>query len=114
MPSGYGPLELATKATTAAPDNLFVEELTTFSTQKLSRQSHLINAYYTGSVSSWLKIQFDFDYYTGDSETNLNSVSKRAVEERVVTQSLQDYDIYAGKLSLSTPLWGNMRATATF
>ena len=70
-------------------------------------KSHLVNAYYTGEITSWLKVQADFDYSEGDSENNQTSLSERESEERVSTNSLQDYDLYAGKLTFSIPLWGN-------
>ena len=47
------------------------------------------------------------DYAKGSSESHDFSVSEREDEVEVGTRSLQDYDLYAGKLTLSTPLLGS-------
>ncbi len=73
----------------------------------LDSKSHLLNIYYTGKVADWLKVQFDFDYTKGNNDNNNNALSVREASERVNTTSLQNYDLYAGKLQLGTPLWGN-------
>ena len=73
----------------------------------MNDKSHLLNAYYTGNVVSWLKVQLDMDYAKGSSENHDFSVSEREDEVEVGTRSLQDYDLYAGKLTLSTPLLGS-------
>ncbi|MDR0977320.1 MAG: TonB-dependent receptor [Prevotellaceae bacterium] len=70
-------------------------------------RSHLVNAYYTGNIAPWLRAQLDVDYSTGTSKQTQNSVTERAADERVNTYSEQDYDLYAAKLTLTTPVWGS-------
>lgn len=84
-----------------------VEEFPTNTQVDINDKSHLLNAYYTGDVFSWLKAQIDVDYAKGTSEDHNTSLSEREDEVAVGTRSLQDYDLYAGKLSLSTPLFGS-------
>lgn len=84
-----------------------VEAFNTVTAFNLKDDSHLMNAYYTGDVFTWLKAQMNFDYACGNQERRQASVSAREEEANVTTRSLQDYDLYAGKLALTTPLWGS-------
>lgn len=84
-----------------------VEDFNTVSAFKIKDYSHLLNVYYTGNVFSWLKAQMNFDYACGNDERRQASLSEREEETNVTTRSVQDYDLYAGKLSLMTPLWGS-------
>ena len=88
-------------------DRVSIEEFPTNTKVDMNANSHLLNAYYTGNVSPWLKVQLDMDYAKGSSENHDFSVSEREDEVEVGTRSLQDYDLYAGKLTLSTPLLGS-------
>lgn len=88
-------------------DRVSIEEFLTNTKVDMNTNSHLLNAYYTGNVSPWLKVQLDMDYAKGSSENHDFSVSEREDEVEVGTRSLQDYDLYAGKLTLSTPLLGS-------
>lgn len=88
-------------------DRVSIEEFPTNTKVDMNANSHLLNAYYTGNVSPWLKVQLDMDYAKGSSENHDFSVSEREAEVEVGTRSLQDYDLYAGKLTLSTPLLGS-------
>ncbi|WP_321331759.1 TonB-dependent receptor domain-containing protein [uncultured Bacteroides sp.] len=80
------------------------EEFPTTALVNIDRNSHLLNTYYVGDLFSWLKAQLDFDYAKGNNETLQNSWSGRETDENVNTKSLQNYHLYAGKLSLITPL----------
>lgn len=81
------------------------EEFGTTSFMEGDKHSHLLNAYYAGSISRLLKIQLDADYATGLRNIEQQAVSKRKANEEVKTLSEQKYHLYAGKLTLSTPLW---------
>lgn len=86
-------------------NNALSEEFPTTALVDINRDSHLLNTYYVGDLFSWLKVQFDFDYAKGKNESLQNSWSGRETDEMVNTRSLQNYHLYAGKLSLITPLW---------
>ena len=86
-------------------DNVLSEDFPTTALVDIDRSSHLLNTYYVGDIASWLKAQLDFDYAKGNSETGQNSWSGRQTDEKVDTRSLQNYHLYAGKLTLITPLW---------
>lgn len=86
-------------------NNALADELCSTSRFDIDSRSHLLNAYYTGDLTSWLKAQLDFDYTGGDSNNRQTSLTTRTDEETVATRSLQDYDLYAAKLTLTTPLW---------
>lgn len=88
-------------------NNNLVEESLTSTVIEQNSSSHLLNAYYRGDFAKWLKLQFDFDYTKGKSETRQNSETERTTNEMVNTRSPQDYDLYAGKLTMTTPLWDN-------
>ncbi len=88
-------------------DGKLVEETFTYTTMCSDGPTHLVNAYYRGDFASWLKLQLDLDYSKGNDETRQNSLTERAADETVNTRSLQDYDLYAGKLTFTTPVWGN-------
>lgn len=92
---------------TVSKDHVPFEEFPTNTEMDMNDKSHLLNAYYTGDVFSWLKAQLDFDYAKGTSESHNSSLSEREDEVEVGTRSLQDYDLYAGKLAFSTPLLGS-------
>ncbi|WP_239058224.1 TonB-dependent receptor domain-containing protein [Bacteroides sp. 214] len=88
-------------------NNTLADELCSTSLFEMDSRSHLLNAYYTGSLATWLKVQLDFDYASGDSKNRQTSLTTRTDEETVATRSLQDYDLYAAKLTLTTPVWGS-------
>lgn len=46
----------------------------------MNDKSHLLNAYYTGNVASWLKVQLDMDYAKGSSESHDSSVSEKKMK----------------------------------
>lgn len=83
------------------------EHFGTASTVKPEGTSHLLNVYYVGSPFAWLRAQLDLDYATGERSNRQLSASDREEAVRVSTRSLRDYDLYAGRLSLFTPLWGD-------
>ncbi len=85
-------------------NNALSEKFPTTALVNIDRSSHLLNTYYVGDLFSWLKTQLDFDYAKGKNETIQNSWSGRETDENVNTKSLQNYHLYAGKLSLITPL----------
>lgn len=70
--------------------------------------SHYINGYYNGKIAEWLNVKVDFDYKTSSSEgySDANNKSGTSNTETLRTVDEVNYDLYAGKLSLQTPLWG--------
>lgn len=88
-------------------DDQPVEESVTSTVMRQNSHSHFVNAYYRGDLAKWLKLQFDFDYTKGESESTQHSETVRTNNETVDTRSPQDYDLYAGKLTMITPLWDN-------
>lgn len=93
--------------TTVHINNELADKLYTNSLLANTLRTHLVNAYYTGEAASWLKIQFDFDYSKGYFKTDQTSLTQRTSNENVSTSWWQNYDIYASKLTLTTPLWGS-------
>lgn len=70
--------------------------------------SHYVNAYYNGKAADWLTIKWDMDYktskHTGYSDA-FNTVESES-REKLETDNKAQYDLYAGKLTLESPLWG--------
>jgi len=68
--------------------------------------SNYLNAYYNGKPASWLSAKLNIDYaygsgYTGHISNNIRPDST----EIISTQDRNNYDLYAGKLILTTPLF---------
>lgn len=69
--------------------------------------SHLVNAYYQGRPTKWLWAQADVDYAKGSNSNSQSSWTDGADEMVVATGSRQTYEVYAGRLTFSTPVWGS-------
>lgn len=69
--------------------------------------SHYVNAYYNGKAADWLKIKFDLDYKTSKNKGYNGAINSMEgqTHETLKTLSEADYNLYAGKLTLETPLW---------
>ena len=69
--------------------------------------NHYLNFYYSGVVFSWLSVQFDGDIYTGNTDRTQSVNNCRFnTKELISTNSKQEYDLYAGKLKMKSPLFG--------
>lgn len=73
--------------------------------------SHYVNAYYNGQLADWLNMKLDMDYKTSDG--NRKDASDNTLidqtQEKLRTSEDKNYDLYAAKLTLKTPLWeGNL------
>lgn len=70
--------------------------------------SHYINAYYNGKIAEWINLKLDLDYKTSEANgyNDADNESNNNNAEKLRTLSGGNYDLYAGKLSLQTPLWG--------
>ncbi|WP_287565961.1 outer membrane beta-barrel family protein [Parabacteroides sp.] len=83
----------------------------THTTGDTQAHSHYINAYYNGKASDWLTVKLDLDYKTA-KEAGLNdaiNTSDKSEKDILKTSNQIKYDLYAGKLTLETPLWnGNL------
>ncbi|MDR0894188.1 MAG: TonB-dependent receptor [Prevotellaceae bacterium] len=92
----------------------------THTTDRGKSHSHYLNAYYTGAIAPWLQAQLDMDYYKGGSSRDQASVTEmisRGVvfestvaplpDERLTVSTSQNYDLYAAKLTLSSPVWNS-------
>lgn len=100
----YGKVDMKMQSNVYANDTE-IEGFPTTILVDLDRNSHLLNTYYVGDITNWLKAQLDFDYAKGNNKTDQNSWSERKTDEKVNTRSLQDYHLSAGKLTLTSPLW---------
>lgn len=73
--------------------------------------SHYINAYYNGQLTDWLNVKLDLDYKTSKSNGSSDAINTldNNNREKLRTQSTGSYDLYAGKITMQTPLWnGNL------
>ncbi|MDR0988358.1 MAG: TonB-dependent receptor [Prevotellaceae bacterium] len=92
----------------------------THTTDRGKSHSHYLNAYYTGAIAPWLQAQLDMDYYKGGSSRDQASVTEmnsRGIvfestvaplpDERLTVSTSQNYDLYAAKLTLTSPVWNS-------
>lgn len=70
--------------------------------------SHYVNAYYNGKATDWLNIKLDMDYKTSKNDGYSGALNTATDEnpEKLKTLSNAHYNLYAGKLTLETPLGG--------
>lgn len=89
-------------------DELYYESFRSAWEWESTSNSHLLNAYYNGQITPWLNSKFDFDYSKGNTDHHqIVDVTYQDKNEIVETDSKQDYDLYAGKLTFTTPLSGS-------
>jgi hypothetical protein len=72
--------------------------------------SHSVNAYFTGRLASWLSLKVDADYAHGVTTMHQDATTETAADDntqQVITNQLQDYDLYAAKATFTSPLWGS-------
>jgi hypothetical protein len=69
------------------------------------RNAHYVNAYLNLNPFSWLSLKWDMDYASGDN-TNSQEVWNHyaASTEYIRTDSRQDYNLWASKLMMTTPI----------
>ncbi len=88
-------------------NKILFEDYSSLSNSNAKTENHHINFYYSGIISPWLSLQFDGDIYTGETErTQAVNNSRLDTEELISTNSQQEYDLYAGKLTMKSPLFG--------
>lgn len=88
-------------------ENVLFEELASPSSLSSDENKHYINLYYAGKILPHLSMQFDGDIYKGDTGKDQDITNIRNNnEEFIATKSTQDYELYAGKLKLESPLLG--------
>lgn len=71
---------------------------------------HYINAYYYQDITERITMKLDVDWSKGTTEnreTVKDKIVKKNQEENLVTDSYQDYDLVAARLSFDTPLKGS-------
>jgi hypothetical protein len=74
-----------------------------FKTQK----KHYVNAYYNGTPFSWAQIMLNIDYSNGNFEENQDINNDEInINSEINTRSYQNYDLYATKVTMKSPLWG--------
>ena len=79
-----------------------------YSTQNLNNlsETHGINSYFNGILFPWLSVKIDMDYLNGKTAATQNVNNDRQnLTEYIVTNSRQNYNLYATKLILTTPVW---------
>lgn len=88
-------------------DKVKSEEFLSFSNSNTKVENNYINLYYLGKISPWLSGQFDSDIYWGETKRFQNVQNQRFnIEELISTNSKQEYKLFAGKLTLKSPLLG--------
>lgn len=83
----------------------------TLSSGRENSFSHYVNAYYNGQLSDWLNMKLDMDYKTSDGNVKNGSDNTLIDQttEKVRALEEKNYDLYAAKFTLQTPLWeGNL------
>lgn len=83
------------------------DDYLSLSSANAQTENHYVNFYYFGTILPWLSLQFDGDLYIGDTERSQNVNNHRLdTEELISTNSKQEYELYAGKLKMTSPLLG--------
>lgn len=93
-------------------DNVLEEQLKSrYQTKVKSNAQHYINAYVNGKLSGWLTAKLDLDMVTNDNhkDTHSENIAEDLSRQNVISYEKTDSELYAGKLTLNTPLWsGNL------
>lgn len=92
-------------------NNVYDDPMYTHCIGNSTNNNHYVNAYYNGQLSDWLNIKLDTDYKTSESDSYRNAINtlENGDQEVLRTQSNGRYDLYAGKITMQTPLWnGNL------
>jgi hypothetical protein len=83
------------------------DEYFSLSNTNAQSENHYVNFYCSGTILPWLSLQFDGDIYAGDTKRNQNVNNHRLdTQELISTNSKQEYELYAGKLKVTSPLLG--------
>jgi hypothetical protein len=93
---------------TAYSNNLFNEYLKSNTKIEGEGNRHYINSYYNGKFSDWLFMKLDVDYinFKDNTSTNVKNVSiNNDIESKIITEENANSELYAGKLTLNSPLF---------
>ena len=73
----------------------------------LSGRSHYVNAYYYGKLSPLFTVRLDMDYNKSNNESNNSTINSypQGEDSLVVTQGSANSTLYAGRLTIETPVW---------
>jgi len=70
-----------------------------------NQNSHYLNSYLYLHPFSWLSVKWDMDYATGANTNSQNVINYYTdLTEEIQTNSDQDYNLYATKLTMITPI----------
>ena len=86
--------------------NSFEDFLST-SNSNAKTENHYMNSYYSGVVFPWLIAQFNGDISFGETDRiqDVNNI-RLDMKELISTNGKQEHELYAGKLTLNSPLLG--------
>ncbi|MCL2597731.1 MAG: TonB-dependent receptor [Paludibacter sp.] len=69
-------------------------------------RSNYLNAYYEGNFTEWLSAKLNMDYAAGSGFSGQNSQNFRQDSTEIIhTENKNNYDLYAAKLILTSPIW---------
>jgi len=69
--------------------------------------SHYINGYYNGKISDKLTVKLDLDYKSVEQKTNTDIINiSDSINKPIETYEKSTSSLYAGKLTLDTPIFG--------
>jgi hypothetical protein len=93
----------------ASKNNVSVEHFQSVLTADQTKNkpfSNYLNAYYEGTFIEWMSAKLNIDYADGKGGSS-NTVEnfQQNSTETVQTQDKNNYDLYAAKLILTSPLW---------
>jgi hypothetical protein len=86
-------------------NNQLAESFTSDWDDQGKRNAHYANAYLNLNPFSWLSVKWDMDYASGDNTRSQKVRNYYANStEDIKTDSRQDYDLWASKLMMTTPV----------
>jgi hypothetical protein len=86
-------------------NNQLTESFSSDWDDKAKKNSHYVNAYLNLNPFSWLSVKWDMDYASGDNTRRQDVLNRYAnTTENIRTDSRQDYDLWASKLTMTTSI----------
>ena len=90
----------------AIKNNILTESFKSTSNAKNKPCSNNLNAYYAGKFAEWFSAKLYMDYATGSDFSGQYTQNFREDSTEIIhTENKNNYDLYAAKLILTSPLW---------
>jgi len=91
-------------------NNALNESLSTVFSGLTAQKSHYVNAYYDGKLSPLFTVRLDMDYKKSDSgaDYTANNTYPQGEDSLVNTYNSANSTLYAGRLTVETPIWKGM------